>query len=195
MSATEAPIHSWSDIPEVTFSAHASYTCAVSGWTVAHIAVVEVAPEKFGLLICDVLESGCAPSPITAQVGIVLNENVIMYTAPDANIVLLRVNKSASLVTLLPQSTTSRFLKVRFNQRSDYLGCVKAINDAQIATEDQHEEMKAALRRALATAVPRQASETQSQETSPGESAAHVAGVAVTTGEEEGPQVGLPSIE
>ena len=69
---------------------------------------------------------------------------------------------------------------------------MKVINDAQIATEDHHEEMRGALRRALATAVPRQESETELQDTSPRECSENTADVAAGTGEEEGdPHVGL----
>ncbi|KAI0744426.1 hypothetical protein C8Q76DRAFT_788963 [Earliella scabrosa] len=156
MPATEAPISSWFDIPSVALSAgKASYSiCGVSDWTTAHIAVVEVRHEE-RLLVCNVLECGRAPSPITAQVGFVLNENVSMYTAPDDNVVLLRVNKAPSLVTLVPLDTEFLLLKLRFDQRSDYLACVKVINDAQVDTESRQEEMKMALRRGLATAIPR----------------------------------------
>ena len=54
-------------------------------------------------------------------------------------------------------------LKLRFNERTDYLTCVKVINEANIATEDQREGMKLALRRALATAVPRHSSPLQQE--------------------------------
>ncbi|KAI0735938.1 hypothetical protein C8Q76DRAFT_690429 [Earliella scabrosa] len=163
MSATEAPVNSWFDIPYVAFStAGASYAvCGAVDWTAAHVAVTEVGTEKFGLIVCELLKCGRAATPTTAKVGLVLDENVVMYTEPENMTLLLRVHKAPSLVTLVPLSAEYMLLKLRFNERTDYLTCVKVINEANIATEDERESMKLALRRALATAVPRHSSPCQ----------------------------------
>ncbi|KAI0716871.1 hypothetical protein C8Q76DRAFT_795111 [Earliella scabrosa] len=160
MSATEAPVNSWFQIPCVVFSA-AGVSYAVDNgddWTTAHVVVVEVGTEKVGLLVCNVLEDGLVASPITAQVGFVLDENVVMQIHPKDMIVELLVKQAPSLITLVPLGAESLTLKLRFEKRSDYLACVKVINDGEIVTHEQREDMTFALRRALATAIPRRPS-------------------------------------
>ena len=53
------------------------------------------------------------------------------------------------------------YVKLRFNDRSDYLACVKAINDANIAAHSLQEDLELTLRLALAS-VPRHASPEES---------------------------------
>ncbi|KAI0686207.1 hypothetical protein C8Q76DRAFT_803965 [Earliella scabrosa] len=160
-TATEAPVNSWFDIPNVMFSAAQAFYAVQDGedWTAAHIVVVEVGTEKYGLLVCDVLDNGRVASPITAQVGVVLDENVVMtQIQPQELTVELRVEHAPSLVTLIPLGGEHLNLKLRFEERSDYLACIKVMNDAEIMTEGQRDDMTFALRRGLATAIPRDGS-------------------------------------
>ncbi|KAI0755790.1 hypothetical protein C8Q74DRAFT_1373534 [Fomes fomentarius] len=158
-SATQIPVRSWFDIPYVAFgTTKACYAVSgCSGWTIAHISVVEVANEKYGLIICDVLDCRRAPNPTVAQVAFVLDENVQMYLKPESQIVCLH---GPSLVTLVPLNADAQVVEIHFDEREDYLSCIKVINDAEIATLDQRECMALALRRALSTAIPRHASPT-----------------------------------
>ena len=48
-------------------------------------------------------------------------------------------------------------VNLHFEKRMDYLSCIKAINDAEIAKLTDREEKALALRRALSTVVPRHA--------------------------------------
>ncbi len=48
-----------------------------------------------------------------------------------------------------------RIIKLQFEELKDYLACVKAMNDAEIASLNKVEEMRLTLRRALSTAIPR----------------------------------------
>ena len=129
-----------------------------------------------GLIVCEILECKLAPNPTVAQVGFVLDENVAMTPDPDAMIITLRLTsvsftcyliplvtyllavEAPSLISLVPLAAAPHtVVRLRFERRIDYLSCLKAINDAEIARVVDREEAVLTLRHALSTVVPRHA--------------------------------------
>ncbi|KAI0744913.1 hypothetical protein C8Q76DRAFT_688185 [Earliella scabrosa] len=163
--ATEAPANVWLEKQDVVFAASESaYALNESGdWTQAYICIIGFEKERYGLLICETLECKFAPNPTVAQVGLVLDENIVMKPDPDAMVVSLRVTSAPSLISLVPLDSAYTVVSLRFEERMDYLSCVKAVNDAEIAVLADREEKIFTMRRALSTIVPRHASPGQPQ--------------------------------
>ncbi|RDX39675.1 hypothetical protein OH76DRAFT_1424161 [Lentinus brumalis] len=144
-------------------------------WTVTHVAVIKLGEDRSSaaaleashrsacilttildrMLICHVYKCGLAPNPMMAQVGLVLNENVI--TSADGRQMALTVHimKGQTLVSLLPANEPGMVVILHFTERKEYLACLKAMSDAEIACLDKQDEMKLTLRHGLCTMIPR----------------------------------------